>query len=219
MPADPTLSRRDLLSLPLVAMGATLPFAACAAPARTASLLPARDPRPRDDGAARHLFGMLLPDITLPSTADRRVNLSTLPAVRLVVYAYPMTARPGTPIPRGWDDIPGARGCTAETCAFRDHEAELAIRGAAVFGVSTQSTDYQKEMVARLRVPFEILSDEALVLTRSLDLPTFDVGGTTLLRRLTLIVREHRIEHVFYPVFPADRHADEVLAWLGGHPL
>jgi peroxiredoxin len=219
VPDDRTLSRRALLSLPLAAIGATLPVAACGARARTPSPVPASGPRPRDDGAARHLFGMVLPSIALSSTSDRAVNLSSVPAPRLVVYAYPMTARPGTPIPPGYGEIPGARGCTAETCAFRDHKAELSTLGVEVFGVSTQSTGYQKEMVARLRVPFEILSDEDLRWTRALDLPTFEVEGRTLLKRLTLIVRQHRIEQVFYPVFPPETHADEVLAWLGEHPL
>jgi peroxiredoxin len=178
--------------------------------------------RPVDDGAARHLVGMTLSDVALPSlrsTAGRRVNLGTLVAPRLIVYAYPMTARPGVAQPAGWSDIPGARGCTPETCAFRDHRSELAKLGAEVFGLSTQSTEYQSEMVERLHVPFEVLSDEQLALALALGLPTFTAGGMTLLKRLTFVVRDHRIEHVFYPVFPPEAHADEVIAWLVEHPL
>jgi peroxiredoxin len=181
--------------------------------------LPANLPVPTDDGAARHLKGMALPDLELPSTSNRRVNLAKVPAPRLVVYAYPMTGRPDRTLPAGWDDIPGARGCTPETCGFRDHHKDLATLQAEVFGVSTQSTEYQQEMVRRLAVPFEVLSDEHFALTRALRLPTFTVDGMTLMKRLTLIVRNGQIEHVFYPVFPPDKHAEEVIAWLKAHPI
>lgn len=181
--------------------------------------LPANLPRPSDDGGARHLPGMALPDLELPSTANRRVNLSKINAPRIVVYCYPMTGQPGKALPQGWDDIPGARGCTPETCGFRDHHKDLAKLQAEVFGVSTQDTVYQQEMVKRLEVPFEVLSDEHLGFQRALRLPTFTVEGMTLLKRLTLVVRDHRIEHVFYPVFPPDKHADEVIAWLRARPL
>jgi peroxiredoxin len=215
-PAAVQLSRRALLALPLAAVWTTPGLCGCAStpprPKPNPSL--ANLPAPTDDGAARHLPGMALPDLALPSTANRRVNLSTVTSPRLVIYAYPMTKRPETALPQGWDEIPGARGCTAEACAFRDHRAELAALQAAVFGVSTQSTEYQQEMVKRLHVPFEILSDEQLAWATALRLPTFSIGGMTLLKRLTLIVRDRRIEHVFYPVFPADKHADEVIAWL-----
>jgi peroxiredoxin len=180
--------------------------------------LPANLPVPKDDGAARHLKGMAMPDLELPSTSNRRVNLAKVPAPRLVVYAYPMTGRPDRTLPAGWDDIPGARGCTPETCGFRDHHKDLATLQAEVFGVSTQSTAYQQEMVTRLAVPFEVLSDEHFALTRALRLPTFTVDGMTLMKRLTLIVRNGQIEHVFYPVFPPDKHAEEVIAWLKAHP-
>ena len=181
--------------------------------------LPPNLPVPKDDGAARHLKGMAMPDLELPSTSSRRVNLAKIAAPRLVVYAYPMTGRPDRALPAGWDDIPGARGCTPETCGFRDHHKDLAKLHAEVFGVSTQSTEYQQEMVKRLEVPFEVLSDEHFALTRALRLPTFTVDGMTLMKRLTLIVRNGQIEHVFYPVFPPDKHADEVIAWLKAHPI
>jgi peroxiredoxin len=181
--------------------------------------LPPNLPRPKDDGGARHLKGMVLPDVELPSTANRRVNLSKVSAPRVVIYAYPMTGRPDRQLPRGWDDIPGARGCTPETCGFRDHHKDLAKLQTEVFGVSTQDTPYQQEMVKRLEVPFEVLSDEHMELTRALKLPIFTVEGMTLLKRLTLVARNARIEHVFYPVFPPDQHAVEVIAWLKKHPV
>jgi peroxiredoxin len=162
---------------------------------------------------------MALPDLDLPSTANRRVNLSKVTAPRTVIYCYPMTGQPGKPLPAGWDDIPGARGCTPETCGFRDHHRDLAKLNADVYGVSTQSTAYQQEMVHRLEVPFEVLSDEHLRFTKALGLPTFTVEGMTLIKRLTLIARRGRIEQVFYPVFPPDRHAEEVIAWLRRHPV
>ena len=181
--------------------------------------LPANLPVPKDDGGARHLKGMAMPDLELPSTSNRRVNLAKAAAPRLVVYAYPMTGRPDRVLPQGWDEIPGARGCTPETCGFRDHHMDLAKLDAEVFGLSTQSTRYQQEMVARLAVPFEVLSDEHFALTHALRLPTFTVEGMTLLKRLTLIVRNGQIEQVFYPVFPPDKHAEEVIAWLTQHPV
>jgi peroxiredoxin len=157
--------------------------------------------------------------LDLDSTANRRVNLAKVSAPRVVAYCYPMTGLPGKALPNGWDDIPGARGCTPETCAFRDHHAELAKHGAEVFGISTQSTPYQQEMVTRLRVPFEVLSDERLAFSRALRLPTFTVDGMTLIKRLTLVIRAGRIEHVFYPVFPPDTHAQVVIAWLKSHKI
>jgi peroxiredoxin len=181
--------------------------------------LPANLPRPEDDGGARHLKGMAVPDLALPSTSNRQVNLTKITAPRIVIYAYPMTGQPGKALPAGWDDIPGARGCTPETCGFRDHQKDLAKLGAEVFGLSTQSTAYQQEMVKRLEVPFEVLSDEHFALIRALRLPTFTVEGMTLIKRLTLVVRDGHIEWVFYPVFPPDRHADEVIAWLKKHPV
>ena len=202
-------SRRSLLKLPLV----------LAMPQTNLNQLPANLPRPKDDGGARHLKGMALPDLELASTANRRVNVSKITAPRVVIYAYPMTGRPDRQLPDGWDDIPGARGCTPETCGFRDHHKDLAKLDAEVFGVSTQDTPYQQEMVKRLEVPFEVLSDEQMKLARALKLPTFTAAGMTLLKRLTLIARNGRIEQVFYPVFPPDKHAEEVIAWLKKHPV
>jgi peroxiredoxin len=180
--------------------------------------LPANLPVPHDDGGARHLKGMAMPDLELPSTSNRRVNLAKVAAPRLVVYTYPMTGRPDRVLPQGWDDIPGARGCTPETCGFRDHHKDLAKLHAEVFGISTQDTPYQQEMVKRLEVPFEVLSDEHFALIKALKLPTFQVEGVTLMKRLTIIARQGRIEKVFYPVFPPDTHAEEVIAWLKKHP-
>jgi peroxiredoxin len=176
--------------------------------------LPPDLPVPQDDGACRHLPGLRLPRLALASTGGGRVDLSAL-AGRTVVYAYPRTGEPDRDPPPGWDAIPGARGCTPQSCAFRDHYQELMRAGAAhVFGLSTQDSAYQREAVERLHLPFEILSDENLELSRALKLPTFEVAGMTLVKRLTLILRDGAIEHVFYPVFPPDRNADQVLAWL-----
>jgi peroxiredoxin len=212
-------TRRGLLGLPLMLALKNSVLGATMQQPPDLNELPANLPVPKDDGGARHLKGMAIPDLDLPSTSNRRVNLAKVAAPRLVVYAYPMTGRPDRVLPQGWDDIPGARGCTPETCGFRDHHKDLATLGAEVFGLSTQSTAYQQEMVERLAVPFEVLSDEHFALTRALRLPTFMVEGMTLLKRLTLIVKNGRIEQVFYPVFPPDRHADEVIAWLKAHPL
>jgi peroxiredoxin len=181
--------------------------------------LPPNLPVPQDDGGCRHLVGMRLPDLALPSTRNRRVNLAKLSARRVVLYAYPMTGRPGVTLPAGWDDIPGARGCTLETCGFRDHHADLGKLQTEVYGVSVQTTEYQQEMVERLKVPFEVLSDADMALVRALTLPTFTAGGMTLIKRLTIVASGGRIEHVFYPVFPPDKHAEEVIAWLKAHPI
>lgn len=211
--------RRGLLGLPFALALKNSVLTAAMHQQTNLNQLPANLPVPKDDGAARHLAGMAMPDLELPSTSNRRVNLAKIAAPRLVVYAYPMTGRPDRTLPAGWDDIPGARGCTPETCGFRDHHKDLAKLHAEVFGLSTQSTEYQQEMVKRLEVPFEVLSDEQFALTRVLRLPTFTVEGMMLLKRLTLIVENGQIEHVFYPVFPPDKHADEVIAWLTAHPV
>jgi peroxiredoxin len=171
-------------------------------------------PAPEDDGAARHLPGLRIPSIPLPATDGATVDLSALPGLT-VLYAYPRTGRPGEPNPDGWDAIPGARGCTPQTCAFRDHFAELQSLGVAhLYGLSTQNTAYQRELAQRLHLPFPILSDEHLVLTKALSLPTFSTNGMTLLKRLALILRDGVIEHVFYPVFPPDQNAADVVTWL-----
>jgi peroxiredoxin len=172
-------------------------------------------PAPQDDGGARHLRGMTMPEVALPATDGRTVDLSKLPG-RTVVYAYPRTGKPGVPNPAGWDMIPGARGCSPQSCGFRDHFAELQRLGVAqLFGLSTQDTAYQAEAAARLHLPFPLLSDAGLALTRALRLPTFEVDGMTLVKRLTFVIDGGRIAHVFYPVFPPDQNAAEVVEWLG----
>ena len=171
-------------------------------------------PAPQDDGAAQHLHGAMLPSLALPATDGKSVDLSKLPG-RTVVYAYPRTGKPGVPNPTGWDMIPGARGCSPQSCAFRDHFAELKRLGVAqVFGLSTQDTAYQKEAAERLHLPFPLLSDAALALARALRLPTFEVDAMTLLKRVTLVIDSGRITHVFYPVFPPDQNAALVVEWL-----
>jgi peroxiredoxin len=171
-------------------------------------------PAPQDDGAARHLRGLALPSIALSATDGSLVDLSRL-AGRTIVYAYPRTGRPGVPNPPGWDMIPGARGCSPQSCAFRDHYAELKRLGVSqLFGLSTQDTDYQNEAAERLHLPFPLLSDASLALTRALSLPTFQVDGMTLLKRVTFVIDDGRITHIFYPVFPPDSNAAVVLNWL-----
>ena len=177
--------------------------------------LPDDLPRPVDDGAADHLPGTNVPSVELAATDGASVRLDELTGLT-IVYAYPWTGRPGQPLlAEHWDSIPGARGCTPETCAFRDHHADLLAAGASgVYGLSTQDSDYQRELAERLHLPFSILSDAKLELARALRLPTFEIGGETLIKRLTLAIRAGVIERVWYPVFPPDRHAEEVLADL-----
>jgi len=184
-------------------------------------ILPDGLPRPVDDGAADHLPGMAIPAVALTASDGRKVQLDQLgPSARTVLYAYPRIGRPGEdPLIADWDLIPGARGCTPESCAFRDHHADLHAAGTEVFGLSTQDSDYQREAVQRLQLPFALLSDSELQLTRALGLPTFDAAGETLLKRITLVLRAGVIEHAFYPIFPPDRHAGEVLTWLRSHPV
>jgi peroxiredoxin len=176
--------------------------------------LPPGLPLPLDDGASDHLPGLPIPALALPSSQGHVVNLAEAAADSAVLYCYPMTGKPGVPLPAGWDAIPGARGCTPEACAFRDHHAELTERGARVYGISTQSPADQREFAARVHLPFALLSDADLALASALRLPTFDVAGQTMLRRLTLIVAHGEIVKVFYPVFPPDKHPAEVVAWL-----
>jgi peroxiredoxin (alkyl hydroperoxide reductase subunit C) len=177
-------------------------------------------PAPTDDGAAAHLPGLSIPPVSLMATNDTLVTLADLPG-RTIVFAYPRTGEPGKiSLVEDWDMIPGARGCTPQTCSFRDLFAELKAAGAAqVFGLSTQGNAYQTEMASRLHLPFPVLSDEKLALTRALDLPTMDVAELTLIKRLALVIDDARITHVFYPVFPPDRNAGDVLAWLKDHPV
>lgn len=180
------------------------------------NILPAGIPAPQDDGGARHLKGMRLPDIALAATDGTMVNLSKL-AGRTVLYIYPRTGRPGVDLPTGWDDIPGARGCTPQSCGFRDHAGELQRLGVAhLFGLSTQDTAYQQEAVSRLHLPFALLSDENLAFAKAMRLPTFDVDGMRLIKRMAWIVDDGVITQVFYPVFPPDKNAEEVVHWLKG---
>src|SRR5882757_7149035 len=176
-------------------------------------------PAPSDDGAAAHLVGMTIPPLSLMATDDTSVTPSALPG-RTVVFAYPRTGEPGKiSLVDDWDMIPGARGCTPQTCSFRDLYTDLKAAGARqVFGLSTQDNAYQAEMAARLHLPFPVLSDAKLELTGALDLPTMEVAGLTLIKRLALVIDDARITHVFYPVFPPDRNAGEVLAWLKDNP-
>src|SRR3977135_2042779 len=177
-------------------------------------------PAPADDGAAAHLVGMTIPSLSLVATDDTAVMLSALPG-RTVVFAYPRTGEPGKiSLVDDWDMIPGARGCTPQTCAFRDLFADLKAAGARhVWRLATQSNEYQPEMASLLHLPFPVLSYEKLALTRALDLPTMDVAGLTLIKRLALVLDDARITHVFYPVFPPDRNAGDVLAWLKDNPV
>jgi peroxiredoxin len=171
-------------------------------------------PAPVDDGACDHLVGARLPDVELESTRGRRVNLARDPSRLLVIYCYPRTGRPDQAIPEGWDAIPGARGCTPQNVAFRDRNEAFRSLGAAVYGLSTQTSEYQREMAQRLQLPYEVLSDAELRFTRALRLPTFEFGGETLIKRLSMVARDGVIEHVVYPVFPSDSDAPRILEWL-----
>jgi peroxiredoxin len=183
-------------------------------PTHDPNVLPTDLPVPEDDGAVRHLVGTRLPTIPLAATDGTKVDLAKL-AGRTVVYIYPRTGRPGVAPPEGWDAIPGARGCTPQSCSFRDHFGELKSLGVAhLFGLSTQDTGYQREAVDRLHLPFPILSDASLDLARALSLPTFEVAGMTLLKRMALVIDDGVIAQVFYPVFPPDESAAVVVGWL-----
>jgi peroxiredoxin/DNA-binding transcriptional MerR regulator len=181
--------------------------------------LPDGLPVPRDDGAAAHLAGLRLPPVTLPATDGSTVRLDALGEGRTVLHVYPLTGRPGVDLPEGWDNIPGARGCTPEACGFRDHHDDLCKAGAArVYGLSSQSGDYQRELVDRLHLPFAMLSDPDFAVRDALGLPTFVADGIPLYRRLTMIIDDASVEHVFYPVLPPNRHAEQILDWLQEHP-
>ena len=181
------------------------------------NVLPEGLPVPEDDGACAHLAGMPLPAVALRSPAGRDVALRALPG-RTVVYVYPRTGRPDQEPPDGWNAFPGARGCTPQSCSFRDHKAELEALGARVFGLSTQDTDYQREAVERLHLPFELLSDASFAFVEALRLPTFALAGERFVKRVTLVLRDGMVEKVFYPVFPPDQNVLQVIAWLAEHP-
>ena len=182
----------------------------------TLTELPKDLPVPSDDGACDHLLGMNLPSVSLPSTYGGMVNLAESDGY-VVLYCYPMTGRPDRALPDGWDQIPGARGCTPQSCSFKDHFQELSSLGASVFGLSTQTSDYQREAAERLHLPFALLSDERFEFAGALNLPTFNVEDMELIKRVTLITKSGRIEKVFYPVFPPTENAKNVLDWLAAH--
>jgi peroxiredoxin len=170
-------------------------------------------PIPEDDGACNHLAGKALPSVSLQSTSGQPVNLVSQPGW-LIIYIYPMTGRPGVPVPDGWTLIPGAAGCTPQSCAFRDAHAELKALGARVYGMSAQPPEEQSEAASRLHLPHELLSDQNFAFTDSLGLPTFEAGGRRLIKRVTLVVRDGKVTKYFYPVFPPDQNAKAVLDWL-----
>jgi peroxiredoxin len=176
--------------------------------------LPADLPVPEDDGAADHLAGTSVPRLELPTTDQRALDLAEAAQRLLVLYIYPRTGRPGEELPTGWDDIPGARGCTPQSCAFRDLHAEITAAGAHTLGMSAQPIAEQAEVVERLGLPYALASDPQLTVAEALRLPTFEVDGMRLYKRLTLIADRGVIEKVFYPVFPPNRNAPDVLGWL-----
>ncbi len=173
---------------------------------------------PTDDGKCDHLTGMALPSVALQATSGREVDLASLRG-RTVLYVYPRTGRPDQKLPQGWNEIPGARGCTPQSCSFRDHKTELERLGARLFGLSAQDSAYQVEAVQRLHLPFELLSDRNFELTEALRLPTFTVHGMRLTKRVTMIFRDGSIEKIFYPVFPPDKNVEDVIAWLRTNPV
>jgi peroxiredoxin len=179
--------------------------------------LPADLPVPVDDGAADGLVGQAVPDLALPAPIGGELHLVDLATRLLVAYVYPMTGTPGQPLPHGWDDIPGARGCTPQSCGYRDALAEFERLGAALVGISAQSAAEQAEFAAREHIPFPLLSDDGQRLAAALGLPTFEAEGRTFYRRLTFVAAEGRIVKVFYPVFPPDQDAGTVLDWLRGY--
>jgi peroxiredoxin len=181
--------------------------------------LPADIPVPIDDGAADHLRGMEVPSVTLSSTLGEALNLAGATERLAVVYVYPRTGVPGEPLPEGWDEIPGARGCTPQSCAFRDHVLELAAYGASVLGLSAQPHEEQREFAGREHIPYPLLSDPDMQLAHLLGLPTFEAAGRSYYRRLTLIAHQRRIAKVFYPVFPPHRNPADVLDWLADQPI
>lgn len=180
----------------------------------TLNRLPENLPEPEDDGACNHLHDFSLPSIWLLATNGQLVDFSQAESV--VIYCYPMTGRPDVQLPDGWEQIPGARGCTPQSCSFRDHYSELQGLGSEVYGLSTQTTEYQKEAKIRLQLPFELVSDNTLKFINALNLPTFEVEGVQLSKRVTLIARNGIIKKVFYPVFPPDKNADQVIEFLRG---
>ncbi len=175
--------------------------------------LPKNLPVPTDDGACDHLSGAAMPSITLSSTSGRLVDLEKATRPPCVLFFYPRTGDPQSPTSADWDRIPGARGCTPQNCGFRDHHSEFRRLGISVYGISSQTTEYQREFVERNKIPYELLSDSGFALTKALKLPTFDYNGLRLIRRLALFLENSTIQKVFYPVFPPDKNAEQVLEW------
>lgn len=183
------------------------------------STLPDDLPVPTDDGASTHLVGLAVQPLRLTSTNGQEICLTEISqSKRAVVYCYPLTGKPGQELPAGWSDIPGARGCTPQSCSFRDHHQELLSLNAVVFGLSTQTTEFQQEAALRLHLPFPLLSDFQRVFANALNLPMFEVEGQILTKRLTMIIWQGKIVKIFYPVFPPDKNAQEVIAWLTNNP-
>lgn len=183
------------------------------------SNLPEDLPRPLDDGASNHLLGLTVPPLILKSTSCQEVCLTEVSqSQKTVIYCYPMTGKPGNKLPENWEQIPGARGCTPQSCSFRDHYSELLSLNACVFGLSTQTTDDQQEAVNRLHLPFSLLSDFDLLFTHALNLPTFEIEGVIFIKRLTIVMWQSKIIKVFYPVFPPDQNVQQVITWLTNNP-
>ena len=178
--------------------------------------LPTDLPIPQDDGSTNHLKGMKLPKVSLQATNGKRIDFAEIKG-RLVIYCYPMTGQPNVALPDGWDQIPGARGCTPQSCSFRDHYQELQALGAEVIGLSVQTTEYQQEMADRLHLPFPVVSDVNYGFQKALNMPTFETAGMTLLKRVTLIANNGVIEAVHYPIFPSDSDAAWVVDYLKSH--
>ena len=176
--------------------------------------LPTNLPKPKQDGACDHLLNISIPNISLPTQDGNLLKLDRKDTFRLVIYCYPMTGHPDRPLPEGWNITPGARGCTQQTCSFRDHYDQLIIQNALPIGLSTQSVEDLKEMSLRLHVPYDVVSDQQLLFASALNLPTFSIGDKKFIKRLTLMVEKSIIKHVFYPIFPPDIHIKEVLDWL-----
>ncbi len=171
-------------------------------------------PAPKLDASLEHLNNFIIPEIKLSSTSGDEIDLSKLIGLT-IIYVYPMTGQPNVALPEGWDEIPGARGCTPQSCSFRDNFSELKkLNIKNIFGLSSQTTKYQKEMSERLHLPYPILSDEKLVFANALKLPTFKVDNMSLIKRITLIINNNKIIKYFYPVFPPDQNVNDVIFWL-----
>ena len=178
------------------------------------TVLPTNLPKPKQDGACDHLLNTKIPDISLPTQDGNFLKLNRTDTFRLVIYCYPMTGHPKRPLPDNWDNIPGARGCTPQTCSFRDLYDQIIVQNAVPIGLSTQSVEDLKEMTVRLKIPYDVVSDQQLLFASALKLPTFSIGDKKFIRRLTLIIEKSVIKNIFYPIFPPDKHINEVLEWL-----